>query len=85
MLRETSQSFPKTKLSPNRLSASWDCPIRRTKKYASSARISAARTVSPQRRTVSGIRPPADRSSDERPPETAVVALASTVPSLRHR
>ena len=32
MSRETSQSLPKTKLSPNWLNACRDCPIRRTKK-----------------------------------------------------
>ena len=80
MLRETSQSLPNTKLSPNRLRTSCDCPIRRMKKYASSARIAAASARRPQRRTVSGIRPPADRSRIERRPETAVVALASTDP-----
>src|SRR5258707_11034217 len=78
MFRETSQLLPNTKLKPNLLSAVFDSPIRRMKKYASSARISAARPVSPQRRILSGIRPAADRSRPERPAATVVVALAST-------
>src|SRR6266404_931146 len=85
MLRETSQSLPKTKLKPNLLSAVCDSPIRRMKKYASSARIRAARAVSPQRRIRSGIRPAAGRPDAGRPAEAAVVAPASTGDSLRHR
>src|SRR5260370_22278749 len=85
MLRETSQLLPKTKLRPNLLSAVFDSPIRRMKKYASSARISAARPVRPERRILSGIRPAADRSSSERPAGPVVVALASTCYSLRDR
>ena len=77
MLRLTSQSLPKTKLSPNELNAFCDSPIRRMKKYASSARIAAASAVSPHRRIWSGSRLPGDRSKTERPPVT-VVAPAST-------
>jgi hypothetical protein len=54
-----------------------DSPIRRMKKYASSARIAAASAVSPHFRTRSGRRDAGDRSRVERPPVT-VVALAST-------
>lgn len=76
MLRETSQSLPKMKLSPNELNAFCDWPISLMKKYASSARINAARIVSPYRSIWSGKRPADDRSNAERPPG-AVVALAS--------
>ena len=84
MLRETSQSLPKTKLSPNVLNDVLDWPIRRMKKYAISIRISAASALSPHFSTRSGRRPSGDRSRTERPP-LAVVALASTTRLLRDR
>src|SRR5437588_9800199 len=77
MLRDGSQSFPKMKLSPKVLNVFPDSPIRRMKKYASSARIAAARVVRPHLRSRSGIRLAAGRSRTERPAET-VVTLAST-------
>src|SRR5450755_1689589 len=75
--RETSQSLPNTKLRPNLLSASFDSPIRRMKKYASRTRMAAERTVSPTCMIWSGNRLPDDRSRAERPPGTGG-ALAST-------
>ena len=61
MLRLTSQSLPKMKLSPNVLSAFVDSPMRRTKKYAMSSRIRTARVVRPHCRTWSGSRDAGDR------------------------
>ncbi len=49
MLRLTSQSLPKMKLSPNEFRAFDDSPMRRMKKYAMSSRISAASPVRPHR------------------------------------
>src|ERR1039458_5130309 len=80
MLRLGSQSLPNTKLSPKLLNAPFDCPISLMKKYASRARINAARVVNPHLRIRSGIRLTGDRSKLERPPGTVV--LASTDPPL---
>src|ERR1700730_19038821 len=77
MLRETSQSLPNTKLSPNLLNAISDWPIRRTKKYPIRTSTPAARIVNPHCNTWCGKLPSGDRCRSERSPPD-VVALAST-------
>ena len=78
MLRETSQSLPKTKLKPERAERRCglaDQPDEEVDEQQPGSR--AASAVSPHRRTWSGSRLSGDRSNVERPPR-AVVALAST-------
>ena len=72
MLRETSQSLPKTKLSPNVLNVSVDWPIRRMKKYDDQGEDRARRARSdPTSGSDPGDGSAADRSRTERPAVTS--------------